>query len=246
MTGRPGVRADQRGRALVVSVLVAVVAALGLTGCGTSPSGPAPLTSVPGTGGAAPAGLDPSGSTSTPVSTATAVAVQTTMKQFAPLDAAGNLTAPAQPGGNGSCFATSITVPLSGVYRCLSGNTIVDPCFAPAHEASPATVVCFADPWSAGTILTLTRALPAYAPDLTEGNPWAVELSTGARCIAVTGTVAALGDVDLSYSCDDGSLAGLTIDSNGAMSAHYGPPAGPLQTAGVLVAWRGRSYRLAG
>jgi hypothetical protein len=168
------------------------------------------------------------------------------MKQFAPLDENGQLTAAAEPGGSGSCFATSIAVPLSGVYRCLSQNTILDPCFAPAHEKVPSTVVCFGDPWSDGTILSLTADLPAYDPDLSYGNPWAIELGNGARCVAVTGAVPVLDDVDLTYRCVDGSVAGLTTDDNGTMAAHYGPATGPLQDVGVLTAWRGRSYRLAG
>ena len=97
-----------------------------------------------------------------------------------------------------------------------------------------------------GTVLTLAGGLPRYAPDLTEGNPWAIELGTGARCIAITGTVTSVGNIDLTYSCDDGSSAGLTVDTDGVMRAHYGQPDGPLQQTGVVVAWRGRSYRFAG
>lgn len=246
MTGPTGMRGSRRALAPMLSALAAVlVAVITLGGCATAPhhgAGGAPLTSAPGTGGAAPVGLGPSGSPST----SAAAAVQTTMKEFAPLDATGRVTTAAHRGGDGSCFATSIAVPLAGVYRCLSGNTILDPCFAPARETTPATVVCYADPWSAGTVLTLAGGLPRYAPDLTEGNPWAIELGTGARCIAITGTVTSVGNIDLTYSCDDGSSAGLTVDTDGVMSAHYGQPDGPLQQTGVVVAWRGRSYRFAG
>jgi hypothetical protein len=230
----------------VAGVLLLAAAVL-LGGCGGgSPAAhgnsPAPLSSAPGTGGgAAPAVLDPSGSTTSP-----APAAHTVMKEFAPLDENGQLTASAEPGGSGSCFATSIAVPLSGVYRCLSQNTILDPCFAPAHEKVPSTVVCFGDPWSDGTILSLAGALPAYDPDLSYGNPWAIELGNGARCVAVTGAVPVLGAIDLTYQCADGSVAGLTTDDNGTLAAHYGPAGGPLQDVDVLTAWRGRSYRLAG
>jgi len=256
MTGRRGSRGrwTARGlrlatpaRAAAATTGALLAAALLLSACGGAPSAPpatnssAPLSSAPGTGGAAPAVLDPSDPTSS-----APVVTHTVMKEFAPLDEHGQLTTAAEPGGSGSCFATSIAVPLSGVYRCLSQNTILDPCFAPAHKKVPTSVVCFGDPWSDGTIISLTGALPTYAPDLTEGNPWAIELGNGARCVAVTGAVPVLGDVYLTYRCVDGSVAGLTTDDNGTLAAHYGPAGGPLQDVGVLTAWRGRSYRLAG
>ena len=248
MTTRGGARGRRPARAWRLPVLVAaLVVALAtglLAGC-TSPGHQATpsssaLTSAPGSGGAAPAVLGPSGSASSspPV-------LHTDMREFVPLDAQGKLTTSAQQGGSGSCFATSIAVPLSGVFRCLSDNTILDPCFAPVHEGSPATVVCFADPWSGGTILTLTAPLPTYSPDLTEGNPWALELGNGARCVAVTGAIPVLGDVELTYRCEDGGVAGLTTTDDGTLVAHYGPSSGPLQDVGVLTAWRGRSYRFA-
>lgn len=227
-------------RAAALAIMLA--GALALTAC-AGKAGPAdthsPLASAPASRGAHPAVLGPSQSPSP-------VALQTVMKQFAPLDEDGTLTVAAEPGGSGSCFATSIAAPLSGVYRCLSDNTILDPCFAPVHEPTPATVVCFADPWSTGQVLTLTRPLPSYDPDLTDGNPWALQLANGARCVFVTGAVPALGNVDLTYTCGGGSVAGLSTNDDGGMVAHYGPASGPLTDVGVSVAWRGRSYRLAG
>lgn len=234
-----------RPAALVFLLASAVVVAV-LAGC-AGPSGPggqpgpggASLSSAPGSPGARPVVLGPSQSPSP-------AAQQTLMKQFAPLDEQGALVVDAQPAGSGSCFATSIAVPLAGVYRCLSANTILDPCFAPERESSPATVVCFADPWSSGRIMTLTRALPSYDPDLTDGNPWAVELSNGARCVAVTGAVPVLGGVALTYQCAGTTVAGVTTDADGNMSAEYGPASGPLTHVGVAIAWRGRSYRFSG
>jgi hypothetical protein len=239
----PGLAAPARAAAAVVALLVA--AAVVLSGCGGSPAASGgssnTLTPASGSAGVEPAALDPSDPSTSP-----AAVTHTVMKQFAPLDENGQLTAAAEPGGSGSCFATSIAVPLSGVYRCLSQNTILDPCFAPAKQKVPSTVVCFGDPWSDGTILSLTGSLPAYNPDLQYGNPWAIELGNGARCVAVTGAVPVLDDIDLTYRCVDGSVAGLTTDDSGEMAAHYGPASGPLQDVGVLTAWRGRSYRLAG
>jgi hypothetical protein len=229
--------------AALVLLLAGVVVLAGCAGPsghgGGHRPGAAPLSSVPDGPGARPAHVGPSQSPSP-------VAQQTVMKQFAPLDEHGALVVDAQPAGTGSCFATSIAVPLAGVYRCLSDNTIFDPCFAPEQESSPPTVACFADPWSTGRILTLTGALPSYDPDLTDGNPWAIVLSNGARCVAVTGAVPVLGSVELTYQCAHSTVAGVSLDADGNLSAEYGPASGPLTSVGVATAWRGRSYRFAG
>jgi hypothetical protein len=64
--------------------------------------------------------------------------------------------------------------------------------------------------------------------------------------VSVTGAIPSLGDIDLSYRCDGGLVAGITTADNGTVTAHVGPPAGPLLPVGVLTAWRGRSYRFPG
>jgi hypothetical protein len=237
-------QASGRAAHRALSALVLLVAAgTVLAACGSS------TTARTGhdAGSAASDGIDAvSAHTSYPSSPPAHVKpVRTTMKQFTPLDAHGHRTVAATSGGSGKCFATSIAVPLSGVYRCLSGNNILDPCFAPAHVTTPARVVCFADPWSAGTVLTVHGALPHYTPDPTPGDPWAIALSNGARCVAVTGAVPQLNGIDLTYGCGEGTVAGLTSTTNGALVAHYGPSTGPLHDVGVRTAWRGHSYRLA-
>lgn len=255
--GVDGRRARSLRAALPLAVGLLILAG-SLAGCagGSRSSGSQPGTpSAAGPSSTAPArsvglGTSPHASSTVaapPTGTAptTPPVVHTQMRQFAPLDENGEPVVAAHPGGFGTCFGTSIAVPVSGVFRCLSGNSILDPCFAPVHEPSPAEVYCFADPWSQGQIITLTKPLPDYAPDLTEGNPWAVQLSNGARCVAVTGAVPSLGDVDLSYACDTGDMTGLTTTADGSLVGHYGPAAGPLTEVGVTSAWRGLSYRLA-
>jgi len=250
---------DARGRALTrvlraSIVVVAAAACLGvLAACGSptstanSPqpnpptsSSPSPIRSA-STGGAQPAAVDPTRATAP----GAVPAKPPTVHQFTPFDENGRRLVHARAAGHGSCFATSIAVPVAGVFRCLIGNTILDPCFASARESTPPTVACFADPWSTGQIITLTRALPKYDPVLTEGNPWAIVLGNGRRCVSVTGAVPALGDVDLTYRCDGNDAAGITVNDNGTVTAHYGPSAGPLVDTAVLDEWRGRSYRFA-
>jgi hypothetical protein len=238
MARRWGVRRFSRARNAVVTCLAVTAAVALLSACGTrvprTTSSPNP---PPSTQGALPAVLQTASSAPTgpPV-----------MKQFAPYDESGRATAPVEPGGTASCFASSIAVPVSGVYRCLSANTILDPCFASVVETVPATLACFSDPWSAGRLVTLSGRLPAYDPVLRQGDPWAIELSNGARCVSVTGAIPVLGDVALSYRCGTSSVAGITSNADGTVVAHYGPSSGPLVDNPVTVEWRGRSYRLAG
>jgi hypothetical protein len=216
---------------------VACLLAAVLTACGAGSSGQQAATPpAPTSKGVVPAVLQPS----------TAAPKPPVMKEFAPYDEAGRATVGSDPGGSGSCFATSIAVPVSGVYRCLVGNTILDPCFASVHESTPPQVACFADPWSRGALITLTARLPAYQPVLQQGNAWAIELADGSRCVSVTGAVPVLGDVDLSYRCSGGHVAGATENDDGTVTAHYGTSSGPLADISVVVEWRGRSYRLAG
>lgn len=225
--------------------LIAVTALCALAACGTSahggpthPSSPAPSHSVsdnPKTG--APQGPQPIALNPNSVKPAT-------QQLFTPYDQNGTLTVAASKAVAGRCFATSIAVPVSGVFRCLAGNTILDPCFAPVHESSPAVVTCFVDPWSDGQRVQLSGKLPTYDPVLTSGDPWGLELANGVRCVSVTGAVPALGKVDLTYRCDGSTAAGITSGDNGTIIAHYGPTAGPLTDVAVATAWRGRSFRI--
>lgn len=164
-------------------------------------------------------------------------------KLFAPYDDNGTLVANAPNKTTGSCFSSSITIPIAGVFRCLSGNTIWDPCFAPAVETNPLTVACFVDPWTPGTIMSLTKALPTENLILKNGDPWALELSDSTHCVVLTGALPELGDNVLDYNCTGDKVASLQTSSDGAISVLEGPAKGPLVPSGISVAWRGQSYR---
>jgi hypothetical protein len=140
----------------------------------------------------------------------------------------------------GNCWTGSIAVPVAGAYRCIAGNQIYDPCFAPTGVSSVPSVACVSDPWSAAHVVTLTSPLPKItpAPDL---RPfWALELVNGARCVAVTGTVARVDDTDLGYVCGAANGAGIVVDDDRHLVVGFGPEAGPhLSRVAVRIAWRG-------
>ncbi|MDP9092484.1 MAG: hypothetical protein M3O32_19495, partial [Actinomycetota bacterium] len=140
---------------------------------------------------------------------------------------------------SGSCWTGSIAVPLPGAYRCLSGNQIYDPCFAPINEVATGSVACVADPWSPAHILTLTAPLPAQSATSAR-NPWALELANGARCVAVTGTVASVAGVALNYLCGAGMAAGIVESDGTTMGVGYGAEDGTaLAEVRVTTAWWG-------
>jgi hypothetical protein len=142
------------------------------------------------------------------------------------------------PSAAGACWTTSIAVPKPGAYRCLAGNTILDPCFALHRTATLAT--CYADPWSKPVVLKLEQRLPELSGALPDEHPWALLLSNGHRCVAVTGTVQIVGNVALTYSCGKQSAAGLAGGDTPLRQAFYraGPEA-DLDQVDVTDVWQG-------
>jgi hypothetical protein len=106
----------------------------------------------------------------------------------------------------GSCWTTSVAVARPLAYRCFAGGEILDPCFARARTAR--SVVCFVDPWTAGTRVTVARALPADELLISTTRPWALELANGAHCVAATGVVGRVGSTVLLYRCGRAGASG--------------------------------------
>jgi hypothetical protein len=163
----------------------------------------------------------------------------TVVIKFTPYSSSGALTASVSARGAGRCWTGSIVVPVTGAYRCLVGNDIGDPCFAPPHPTTPVTVACMPDPWSGARVLTLTGALPVTSPIGNAARPWAVQLANGARCVASTGTVQAVHGVSLDLLCPDEMAAGGLDTTNPIWRVQYGPKSGPLAPVNVTQAWRG-------
>lgn len=165
------------------------------------------------------------------------VSATTASQRFNPYDANGAVSAPLNGHSSGSCWTSSIADPSSTTYRCMADNQILDPCFAPPHDAHPGAVACYSDPWSPGTLLNLTDPLPASDPS-TRATPWALELANGAHCVVVTGTVDQVGLVDLGYSCGGSAGAGLAGSAGTARTVQYRPTdSQPLHSVAVRTAW---------
>jgi hypothetical protein len=192
---------------------LAVGLVLGLAACG---------------GGASPSGAPSApaaGRSATTRTTGTAPSATTAVDTFQAYTASGVLSVAVSGAATGSCFTGSIAAPGPDAYRCFAaGNTLLDPCFAPATTAKPTSVACVQTPWSQAVVLTLTAPLPADPPTPGLTRPWALRLHNGARCVAVTGTVPSAGSVNLAYQCTSGYDAALIDPKAPELIAYYGAP----------------------
>jgi hypothetical protein len=159
---------------------------------------------------------------------------------FTPYAATGTLVVPVADHVSGSCWTGSIAVPSPGVYRCMAGNEIFDPCFADTTQPQRDTVACVQDPWSPAHVVTLTAPLPSSTAAGQTRTPWALELANHARCVAVTGTVGEVNGVSLNYVCGTDLAAGIIQNDGSHIVVDYGSSdAGPLHAIAVVTAWRG-------
>ena len=111
---------------------------------------------------------------------------------------------PDGPSRSGECWTDSIAVSRSGVWRCMVGNEIYDPCFSSAGLTN--AVICDANPaqGSAGFVLKLTKPLPkpsSQAPIYS--RPWLVKLADKTTCEIQTGTIAFVAGLEVPYGCSD-------------------------------------------
>lgn len=111
---------------------------------------------------------------------------------------------------SGYCFTSSEVTRRDDAFRCLVGNFLYDPCLSAPHGRP--IVVC-PIPWSeGGTEIHLTRPLPAAgshaAPSLAL-EPWALETTSGARCLLAGGASNVIHGTRLNYFCGARAKYGL-------------------------------------
>jgi hypothetical protein len=144
----------------------------------------------------------------------------------------------------GYCWTSSGADRRPDAWRCFLDNQILDPCFS--NEAGTSGfVLCAQDPWSIVTKLGLTKALPRTqanpeTADPTARAPWAVQLSDGTRCTALTGATGAIAGLGLDYGCTGGTvLAGVPRRTTSAWKIFYasGFKAKTLSERSISEAW---------
>jgi hypothetical protein len=105
----------------------------------------------------------------------------------------------------GDCFTTSSQVPRQGVYRCITGHRLRDPCYVDPNvdpSGGSPVVICPSGPWQSGVVrIALDGPLPGDAPLGFSPRPWALELAGGARCLFGTGASNIVRGYRLNYVC---------------------------------------------
>lgn len=186
-------------------VAAAALAAVVLAGCAS--------TTGARTAIGRPAAAQPSGHQASPTGTVrvrtTDSAAHTSHHVFAAFGPGGAPTAGVRAHRSGSCFTASITVAARTAYRCLAGNTLLDPCFV-VPSSKRRAVDCYASPWSSATRVRLTKKLPRHTAPARIADPWALRLADGSRCVVTTGTSQLLRGVAMRYQCGSSVLAGLS------------------------------------
>jgi len=108
----------------------------------------------------------------------------------------------------GSCYVGAQSVNRDDAWRCTSGNELFDPCFSSAQAKG--VVLCPSTPLSGSvTEIKLTKGLPTAMADKgkpsTSGVPWALETTTGLKCVIDTGATNAIGRTRANYGCTKGT-----------------------------------------
>jgi hypothetical protein len=119
---------------------------------------------------------------------------------------------PAVPDGqhrSGDCWTDSIAISRPGVWRCMVGNEIYDPCFTVPKLTG--ALVCDARPTGGpGFVLDLTKPLPKQSLSPPKFPlPWLLKLADGSVCEVETGTVSRVDGHDLPFACSDSRATAL-------------------------------------
>ena len=143
---------------------------------------------------------------------------------------------------SGYCWIGSIATTDRAAWRCLSSNSIYDPCIAPAYAAAAKQVICVDSPWTGAIALQLTQPLPLEAANKATGSGlnanWALELANGQRCVVGTGANSIVGGIPLDYYCGSGGFAGGLVTSEQPWTVEYLPPgADTLRSVPIAAAW---------
>jgi len=145
----------------------------------------------------------------------------------------------------GECFAASLAdQSRDDAWRCTSSNRILDPCFE-GFQGTQAVMACPESPWTSRvTLLTPTKEPArdsANRANIGGGLPWALELTSGVRCVFLTGATALVAGMRINYGCVGSAQAvvgdvnrvlpewrvfvdrgqGVTVESEGVAVAWY-------------------------
>ena len=101
----------------------------------------------------------------------------------------------------------SVVDERKGVWRCLSGGNVYDPCFK-GPKNGYGIFACTKAPWDKNVVLLTATDYPKNSnknTNLKKMTPWAIELANHHQCILLTGARGLLNDLRMSYRCHEDS-----------------------------------------
>ncbi len=140
----------------------------------------------------------------------------------------------------GSCWTSSIASTRSDAFRCMIGNSIMDPCF----KLSAKTVACPQNvAANTGTIINLTKPLPAANPK-SASKSWRFQVAGGSGITCSSGTGTVVGNYP--YYCTGNlvcTVPAATTKWPTTFMTTCGTPSGPMTVKGarpmfVMTLWQ--------
>jgi hypothetical protein len=182
------------------------------------------------------------GATTTTTTTTTEPVTRT--QQFQPWASATSLA----PGiavigslSGGNCWTESLPdYDNQYAWRCMAGNVIHDPCFAPPGTTNVTQVACASSPTGGVYLMNLTTGLAQSSSPRTSGGryAWYVVLSNGQGCSRFDGAGPPTVDgVTLDYACTTGGAADPNRSTNPWIDQYAAHNVAPLEEVTVTQAW---------
>jgi hypothetical protein len=145
--------------------------------------------------------------------------------------------------GVGCSGPSAFDVGDQDAWRCnLQGGGFYDPCFAPGppQQSNVTEVACADDPWSAVTLIKLSRALVSSSwgtPTDNLRHPWAMQLINGDKCGLIEGTGDVVHGVTLNYGCTYGGAIYPTQNTEPWKTMYSPNSTGTATASPVATAW---------
>lgn len=139
----------------------------------------------------------------------------------------------------GECWRQSERITREDAWRCIAEGTIYDPCFIKKHNTG-IEVRCPLSPWFSDAIeITLSTQLPEQsmpALDMSVNYPWAIELDTGERCLAI-GAGLVYDNMEVHYQCNSETIVLGHLQRCKQPWTMVGKTDGQLRTVVITRAW---------
>jgi hypothetical protein len=119
---------------------------------------------------------------------------------------------------SGYCWELSLATDRPDAYRCIYGNTILDPCISSPYKGILGTqVVCPYPGLQSVTLISLKKPLPKTPAKVNGPSyPWLVFLADGERCTAFSGAAPITAGIRENYLCVGAGLWG-NVDRSGQL-----------------------------